>query len=135
MVLDTLFHSERNKLKKIALLLTIPCAIFPILAAVSGMMTAFSSPLIFKYDYWLFGLIYCFYTAGLFFSWRAHKKIYPFLIFLVHLSSVFYYSWKNDPDWMPYVAIVTIILTSLINQYYRVGSFECQECENLSYDK
>ncbi|HVM88817.1 MAG TPA: MerC domain-containing protein [Puia sp.] len=131
MVVDSLFYLEKNWFRKISLLITIPCAILPMLMAVSGLMTAFSSPLFFKHDYLLFAAVYLVYASGLYFSWQAHKKIYPILIFLAHLAGVFIAIKEPNSAWLPYFAIITLILTSVVNQYYRVGSFECKDCADL----
>lgn len=131
---DKAFHTESNPFRKIALLLTIPCAILPIIMATGGMMTAFKEPTFFKNDFILFGLVYLIYVYGIVLSWKIHRKIVPFVILLIHLASLFYYSVISPIEFLGYVAVVSIMATSIVNQYYRTGSFECNECGTASCD-
>jgi prepilin signal peptidase PulO-like enzyme (type II secretory pathway) len=131
---DNAFHTESNPIRKIALLLTIPCAILPVIMATGGMMTAFNEPTLFKNDFILFGIVYLVYVYGIGLSWKIHRKIVPSAILLLHFASLFYYSVINPLEYLGYAAVVSIMATSIVNQYYRVGSFECNECGTGSCD-
>lgn len=85
MILNSMFYLETRPLKKIALLFTIPCGILPIMMAIAGMMSTPVSPLIFKYDFLLFGVLYLIYCYGLFLSWKVHRKWVPAALLTVHL--------------------------------------------------
>ena len=135
MVTDHLFYSEKKPFRKIALLFTIPCAIVPIMMATAGIMSIPFSPLFFKYDFILWGMVYFIYTYGLFISWLIHRNWLPFLVFVVHLTFLFFFVFWVQEDWLAYAAIVSIIATSLSNQYFRLGSFECHECSNPFMEK
>lgn len=128
MASDSLFYTERDLLKKTALLFTIPCAILPILMATAGFLSIPFTPLFFKYDFILFGCIYALYGYGLFVSWQAHKNLVPFLIFLLHLVATFIYAFYVPAQWLGYVAVMTVIAASASNQYFRMGSLECNDC-------
>lgn len=129
MILDTLFYTEKKLARKIAMLVTIPCAILPILVATAGIMSIPFSPLFFHHDYLLFGGIYAVYFFGLFLSWQTHKKWISFALFLVHLSSVFVFIFDDQAEWLAYVSITSIMATSISNQYFRIGSVACdKEC-------
>jgi hypothetical protein len=128
MIKDFLFYSERRPFRKMALLFTIPCAILPIMIASAGIMTIPFSPLLFKYDFVLFGMVYMVYGYGLFLSWQVHRKLLPILIFVFHLIALSTFIYLPLVEWLGYPPIFSIILTSISNQYFRVGSFECNEC-------
>jgi len=130
MLLDNVYHGERNMLRKTALLLTIPCAIFPILLAVFGMMQPAGYPLFFSYDRLFFGAIYLTYGLGLYFSFLRHRRFYPFLVFGLHVGSLVSLHKYPAEQWLAYVVLLSIIFTSLVNQYYRVGVVYCgEDCE------
>jgi hypothetical protein len=135
MASDSLFYIERNLLKKTALLFTIPCAILPVLMATSSFLSIPFTPLFFKYDYILFSCIYLLYGYGLFVSWQAHKSLVPFVIFILHLVITFVYAFYSPIQWLGYLAVITIIATSAANQYFRMGSFECNDCAVISTEK
>jgi hypothetical protein len=125
MILDTLFYSEKKPFKKIALLFTIPCAILPVMLATAGLLSTPFAPLFFEHDYLLFGAIYTLYFYGLFLSWQMHKKWVPFILLLVHLLFVLAFIFGEQTNWLVYLSIVTIMTTSLSNQYFRMGSTAC----------
>jgi hypothetical protein len=130
MLLDQIYHGERNWFRKTTLLLTIPCAIFPILLAVFGMMQPEGSPLFFAHDKILFAGIYLLYGAGLLFSFLRHRRLVPFFIFALHIGSLAALHAFPVQDWIAYIVLLSIIFTSLANQYYRVGVVYCgEECE------
>lgn len=124
---DSVFYFERNLFKKTALLLTIPCAIQPILLAVIGMMSLSTTPLLFQYDYLIFGCIYSVYFYGLYLSWQVHFKILPFGLFGIHLISIFLFNTNNEPEWLGYLSIISIMATSISNQYFRLGTIACND--------
>jgi hypothetical protein len=128
MITDSLFFSEKKPLKKIALLFTIPCAILPAILATAGLMSIPFKPLFFKYDFFVFGASHIVYAYGLFLSWQLHRTCLPFGLFALHLVSLFLYVFLAQVEWVGYVSILSIMGTSLINQYFRVGSLECSEC-------
>jgi hypothetical protein len=125
MILDALFYSEKKPIRKIALLFTIPCAILPIMLATAGLLSTPLNPLFFEHDYLIFGAIYLVYFYGLFLSWQTHRKWIPFALFLVHLLFVFAFIFGEQTNWLVYLSIITIITTSLTNQYFRLGSTAC----------
>lgn len=129
MVTDTLFHSEKKGLRKIALLFTIPCAILPVLFAASVFMSIPDGGLLFAGDFILFTPVYVMYVYGLLLSRQTHLKSAPLLVFMLHATSlVLYILWKQA-SWLSYTSILSIIATSAINQYYRFGVFSCtDEC-------
>lgn len=127
MIIDSLFHRENKPLRKLAFLVTIPCAILPILIATAGFMSIPFEPLFFKNDIYLFSFIYLVYTYGLFLSWQYHRKWTPAILFAIHLISQFAFVKWGQFEWLGYLPIMTIIGTSLLNQYYRVGSLECND--------
>ena len=47
---------------------------------------------------------------------------------------LFYFSIVKPLDWLAYMIIFSIMITSLVNQYFRVGSFEFRECNTLCTD-
>jgi hypothetical protein len=134
MTTDQIFHEERNALRKVGLLLTIPCAILPMLAASMGLMQPGNEPLFFAGDKLLFGIIYLFYAAGLWFSWKKHRNAFAAILFILHLSFQFLLLKQPLSEWIPYVVISSIILTSVVNQYYRVGTIACKN-ETCTYEQ
>ncbi|MBS1666969.1 MAG: hypothetical protein JST58_06300 [Bacteroidetes bacterium] len=128
MVIDSIFYSQNKPIKKIALLLTIPCAIVPIMMATAGIMSIPFSPIFFRYDFILFGILYLWYAFGLLLSWRVHRHWIPISFFLCHVGLLFSFDYFKQSDWIAYATIASIIATSLSNQYFRLGSFECTEC-------
>jgi hypothetical protein len=128
MATDSHFYSEKEPFKKIALLFTIPCAILPVIMATAGLMSIPFAPLLFKYDFIVFGVLYLVYTYGLFLSWQMHRTWLPFSVFALHLATLVIYIFFVQVEWLGYVSVVSIMGTSICNQYFRVGSFECNEC-------
>jgi hypothetical protein len=128
MSVDSLFHTERDFFKKTSLLFTIPCAILPILMATAGFLSIPFTPLFFKYDFILFSCIYTIYGYGLFVSWQAHRSLVPLVLFILHLIVTFMYAFYTPAQWLGYLAVISIIATSASNQYFRMGSFECNDC-------
>ncbi len=128
MLIDTLFFAEKSPVRKVALLLTIPCAILPILMATATMMAIPFTPMLFKYDVVLFAFVYLLYGFGLFLSWSSHRKAFPILLFILHLIVLSIYSFSNQFEWLGYTSIISIIATSVSNQYFRMGSADCNEC-------
>lgn len=114
-------------LRKAALLITIPCAIFPILMAAYGMIQPEGEELLFRYDRLFFGIIYLLYGYGLYLSWQVHRKLTPALVFIVHLVAVVLLAIYPRQDWLAYVVLVGLIATSLVNQYYRLGIWGCDD--------
>lgn len=127
MLLDTIFYSEKNLLRKIALLVTIPCAVLPIMMATAGLMSAAIKPILFQYDFVLFCLVYIIYGYGLIISYKLHRVIYPLLVFLIHVCSILFFVFEFRANWLGYLSIGSIMATSLTNQYYRIGSVACNE--------
>ncbi len=126
---DSLFYSERKPVKKIALLLTIPCAIFPILIAAGSIMSIpYGSPMFFKYESVFFGVLYFFYAYGLYLSWQMHRKLLPVAFFVLHLIALFTFAFLAQAEWLGYIPFLSIMAASVSNQYFRTGSFECKEC-------
>ena len=128
MLIDNLFHSERHAVRRIALLATVPCAILPVMMACAGWMSLPFEPMLFRGDWLLWMLIYGFYLAGLYLSWRHHRKWIPFLVFLLHGIGLGIYLFDGQPEWAGYAAILGVMATSLVNQYFRVGSVTCVDC-------
>jgi hypothetical protein len=125
---DISFHAERHPLKKTAVLLTIPCAIAPMLIAASGLMVAWTSPLLFDGDFVLFGIIYAMYIYGLILSYRVHRNPAPYLVASLHIGSLAAYLFAGQPEWSGYATVCSLMVTSIVNQYYRNGSTECATC-------
>lgn len=131
MITDFTFYLEIKLVKKVALLVVIPCAILPIMMAAAGIMSIPFTPFLFKYDFVLFSMLYLIYGYGLYLSWEIHRKVLPFFIFLSHLFVLVAYTFGVQAGWMGYVSVFSIIVTSVSNQYYRVGHGECNECRML----
>jgi hypothetical protein len=129
---DVQFHAERQPLKKAALLLTIPCAIVPIMIAAAGMMVAWSSPLLFRGDFILYGIAYLLYLYGLLLSYHVHRSLVPFAAVALHLASLATYLLADQPEWSGYTTVFSIMLTSIVNQFYRNGSPDCATCSEGS---
>lgn len=127
MVTDTLFHSEKTGLRKIALLFTIPCAILPILFAASVFMSIPGGGILFNGDFLLFAPVYAAYAYGLGISYQTHSKSLPLLAFTLHATSLGLYIFWKQASWLSYTTILSIIATSAINQYYRFGVLSCTE--------
>lgn len=125
---DQSFHAESHPLKKAALLLTIPCAIVPIMIASAGMMVAWSSPLLFSGDFFLYGIAYMLYLYGLLLSYRVHRNLVPFALISLHLACLAIYILAGQPEWSGYATVFSLMLTSIVNQYFRNGSLDCAEC-------
>jgi hypothetical protein len=126
---DTIFHRERHPLRKLAMLLTIPCAILPMLIACSGLMVAWSSPLLFDGDFILFGSAYLLYFYGLLLSLRRHRNPKPLSLALLHLAFLAIYLLAEQPEWSGYLCVLSLMLTSVVNQYYRNEVTGCVICE------
>ena len=127
MIQDSVFFLERKVIRKAALLLTIPCAILPIMLATAGLMSKPVSPLLFHRDYILFGLIYGIYFYGLYLSWQTHRKLLPLGLFAMNILSLFAFAFANQAEWLGYLSVMSIMATSVSNQYFRVGSIACNE--------
>jgi len=127
MIIDTVFYNEKSVFRKTALLVTIPCAILPVMLASSLLMSPWHKPVLFKGDYFLAIPVYILYTAGLYLSYVKHNKWIPALLFVLHLVALIAVKQGAYPALMPYVAIFSLILTSVMNQYYRTGSPACDE--------
>ena len=128
MIIDNIFHEERRTFRKLALLSTIPCAILPIAMAGAGLMSVPFEPMLFPYDWILWTTIYIVYAWGLYFSWLHHKRLLPAIIFLLHLLSIGMYILSGQPEQAGFMSILSIVITSVANQYFRVGSLECEAC-------
>lgn len=130
MITDSIFDQSKPGLRKISLLLTIPCAIMPMLLAAMGMMTSGDTPLFFQQEKIIFSLLYVGYASGLWFSWRVHHKALPIAIYLTHIGLlVLTYYNQQLYSWATYGVVITLILTSIVNQYYRLGTIACtDEC-------
>lgn len=127
MVTDTLFHTEKQSFRKIALLFTIPCAILPVLFTASVFMSIPFGGILFNGDFILFTPVYIVYGYGLIISRQMHRKTIPFLVFMLHAVSLMLYIFWRQASWLSYSIILTIIATSAVNQYYRFGVFSCTE--------
>jgi hypothetical protein len=130
MITDDLFFSEKKPLRKAALAITIPCGILPILMSVYGLINLPFAPLLFRYDYILYLFIICLYVYGLFISYQNHKKILPFLMFILSMGSICYFIFFSNLDFLVPVAIISILLTSLTNQYFRTEPTDCMACSS-----
>jgi hypothetical protein len=127
---DQSFHRETRPLRKAAYLLTIPCAIVPILISAAVWMYAFREPVFFRYDFLPFSTLYLLYGYGLFLSWKMHRNPLPILLFAVHLVSLIWFAGIKPLDWLGYIVVVSVMCTSMVNQYFRYGSFECADCSS-----
>ena len=124
---DSIFFLEKKPVKKIALLFTIPCAIVPVMFAAAGLMSIPFGSLLFRFDFILFGAIYSIYFYGLLVSWQLHKNWIPFSLFAVNLLSLLFFIFHNPTEWLGYICVFSIMATSVSNQYFRVGTFACNE--------
>jgi hypothetical protein len=127
---DHSFHRETRPLRKVAYLLTIPCAIVPILIAAAVLMYAFREPVFFRFDFIPFSILYFVYGYGLFLSLSKHKNPIPILLFILHLLSLAWFAFVVPLEWLGYLVVVFIMITSIVNQYFRNGSFECADCNH-----
>ncbi len=127
MIVDTVFYNEKSIFRKTALLVTIPCAILPVLMASSLLMSPWHKPVLFKGDFLLAIPVYVVYLIGLYLSYKKHNKWNPTMLFVLHLVALVAVQQRAYPALMPYVAIFSLILTSVMNQYYRTGSPACDE--------
>lgn len=123
---DSLFLTERNLLHKWALLTTIPCAVGIMMFASSIVMKSHWQPTLFSHDYLLALPLYGLYTMGLWLSYKHHRNIFPFLLFGAHVATIVIQLtvWKTGS--IIYFSILTILLTSVVNQYHRTGSTSCE---------
>jgi hypothetical protein len=125
MVADNIFYNEKKWFRKFSLLLTIPCAIAPMLVATLGWLQPLGDPLFFYGEKIIFTLLYIFYLSGLFYSMYAHKHFLPLLIFLLHLAALFFFWYLEGKDWVSYPVIISLLATSMINQFFRIGTIAC----------
>jgi hypothetical protein len=77
----------------------------------------------------LFLAIYIIYFFGLIVSWQRHRKAYPLLLFAFHLLFLGYHIFIKPTEWVGYVVVISVMATSILNQYFRIGSIECEICE------
>lgn len=126
---DSLFFSENSAFRKIALLSTIPCSIGLMMFASSLIMNSSYRPMFFEYDSLLALPFYLFYTYGLYVSFKLHRKIWPMLLFGLHVLGLIIHQLLIKQDWLVYGVIVSILLTSVWNQYLRTGSAKCNGIE------
>jgi hypothetical protein len=125
---DKPFHQENQPLRKAALLLTIPCAILPIMMSAAGMMYAGREPVFFRYDGVIFGAVYLLYGYGLVLSWKLHRHWLPPLVFAGHLAALLYFALIDPVEWIGYFTVFSIMVASIINQFFRVGRIDCDTC-------
>ena len=126
---DSLFFSEKSAFRKIALLSTIPCSMGLMMFASSLIMNSSYRPMFFENDKFLAAPFYLFYTYGLLISFKLHRKIWPFLLFGLHVFGLIIQQLLFNQDWLVYGVIVSILLTSVWNQHLRTGSAECNGIE------
>jgi hypothetical protein len=50
------------------------------------------------------------------------------LLFLVHLVSLAWFALVQPMEWLGYAVVVSVMITSIVNQYFRYGSFACADC-------
>lgn len=131
MIFDSVFHNEHAWTRKIALLFTIPCAILPIMMSTAGFMSLPFGPMLFQFDFLLYGLVYLIYGYGLVLSWKTHGKLQPALLFMMHLVFLAYYIIIGQGEWSGYISVFSIIATSVVNQYLRIGNSECADCADV----
>ena len=122
---DTLFHSERNLVHKWALLSTIPCAIVIMMFASSIIMSSVLKPVLFTNDYMIAVPLYVLYGYGLLRSYKHHRKILPIIVFVLHLIMILLQLMYLKSGPVVYFAIITILITSVLNQYFRTGTTTC----------
>jgi hypothetical protein len=125
---DHSFHQESRPLQKLAYLLTIPCAIVPIMISAAVLMYAFREPVFFRCDFLPFSILYLLYGYGLWLSWNRHRNVVPLLLFIMHLVSLIWFAVIEPLEWLGYIVVVSVMVTSIVNQYFRYGSFECADC-------
>lgn len=128
MIKYSLADADKTVFGKVALLITVPCAIFPILFSTAGLMTIPFEPLIFENDFIIFLAIYLLYVYGLLLSWFRHKEWLPFFVFVAHTILMMLYIFSLQQTWLAYLSIFSIMGTSVANQYFRNGMLECNEC-------
>lgn len=124
---DQLFFTERKPIRKIALLSTIPCSVGVMMFAVSLILNNKFTPVFFEGDTILALPFYGLYLYGLWLSYRQHRHIWPVLLFFIHIVSLFLYYLNSHNDWIVYSVILTILFTSVLNQYLRTGSPSCSQ--------
>jgi hypothetical protein len=125
MIADNIFYGEKKWFRKFCLLLTIPCAIAPMLVATFGWLQPAGNPLLFMGEKIIFGLIYVLYMTGLVYSFIAHKHLFPLFIFLLHVAALITFWNMEGNDWISYPVILSLVAASIINQYFRVGAIDC----------
>ncbi|MCU0337647.1 MAG: hypothetical protein MUF12_07270 [Sediminibacterium sp.] len=110
-----------------AKLLTVPCAILPMLLAVSSLMSIREGGMLFKNDYFFFGLFYVIYIVGLWQGYLQHKQVVTWIVFFTHVLALSTFV-VVERDLFGYVAVITLILTSATQQYHRMKYEECSIC-------
>jgi hypothetical protein len=129
---DTQFHEARKIGEKVPLLLTIPCAILPILMACATFLSLPFEPMLFKGDHWAAGLLYVLYLVGLGLSFKRHRQWLPLLLFTAHILILWAYVNFTQDLLIGYLSVLSLIGTSVLNQYYRLGVWGCQDFEHCS---
>ena len=125
---DNILYAEKNLFKKIALVMTVPCNIFPAMLTVAGFLNIPYGYMLFPYDTILYGAFGFLYIAGLWFSFRLHKKILPLLFGVVNIAAVLYYIWFQQAGVCVVIAIIATMGSSISNQYYRTYTAGCSAC-------
>ncbi len=110
-----------------AKLLTVPCAILPMLLAVSSFMSMNEGGMLFKNDYFFFGLFYIIYSVGLWQGYQQHKQVITWFVFFIHLLALITFVLAES-DVFGYIAVFALILTSATQQYHRMRFEECSIC-------
>ena len=108
--------------------MTVPCNIFPAMLAVAGFLNIPYGYMLFPYDTVLYGAFALLYIAGLWFSFRLHKKRLPLFLLVVNIAAIIYYIWFQQAGACVVMAIIATMGASISNQYYRAYHSECTTC-------
>jgi len=117
-----------NLVQTFALVLTVPCAIIPIMLATSGISTIPYGNMFFPRDWILFVSIYLVYAYGLYLSYQIHGNLLPFFAFFINVATVLFFVFLDQLNAFLIVAIISIMVTSICNQYYRNEFTSCPNC-------
>lgn len=118
---------EQSRWKRLALLSILPCYVLVALIAASSIMHL-AKPVLFKGDFILFGLILFVYALGIFLSYKQHLQIWPMLLMIATFSGMGIVMMAPVAEEWMLLPLLLLIVTSVVNQYYRTGSIACNAC-------
>jgi hypothetical protein len=122
-------YLQMPRLRTIATALTIPCAVLPIIIAVTGIIFHASCPVFFKGDILVFLPVAVFYGWGILLNYHLHKNIFPLFLLALSLglmAACWYLQLHNGAF---ATTLMSFIFTSVANQYLVNEKKECTTCK------